>query len=55
MLARTRMGRLTALRGEGWSRRRIASSLKAEGASAPGASGGVCHTATVQRALEGVS
>jgi DNA invertase Pin-like site-specific DNA recombinase len=48
-------GRLTALRGEGLSLRRIASTLNAEGVSPPGASGGVWHPATVQRALERVS
>lgn len=48
-------GRLTALRGEGLSLRRIASTLNAEGVSPPGASGGVWHPATVQRALERVA
>jgi DNA invertase Pin-like site-specific DNA recombinase len=48
-------GRLTALRGEGLSLRRIASTLNAEGVSPPGAIGGVWHPATVQRALERVS
>ena len=48
-------GRLTALRGEGLSLRRIARTLNAEGVSPPGASGGVWHPATVQRALERVS
>jgi DNA invertase Pin-like site-specific DNA recombinase len=47
-------GRLTALRGEGLSLRRIASTLNAEGVSPPGASGGIWHPATVQRALERV-
>lgn len=46
-------GRLTALRGEGLSLRRIASTLNAEGVSSPG--GGAWHPATVQRALERVS
>jgi DNA invertase Pin-like site-specific DNA recombinase len=48
-------GRLTALRGEGLSLRRIASTLNAEGVSPPGAIGGVWHPATVQRALERVA
>jgi DNA invertase Pin-like site-specific DNA recombinase len=48
-------GRLRALRGEGLSLRRIASTLNAEGVSPPGTSGGLWHPATVQRALERVS
>lgn len=48
-------GRLKALRGQGLSLRRIASTLNAEGVSPPGSSGGLWHPATVQRALERVA
>lgn len=46
-------GRLKALRGEGLSLRRIATTLNDEGVSSPG--GGAWYPANVQRALERVS
>jgi DNA invertase Pin-like site-specific DNA recombinase len=46
-------GRLKALRGEGLSLRRIATTLNDEGVSSPG--GGAWYPANVQRALERIS
>ncbi len=43
-------GRLTALRGEGLSLRRIADTLNKDGVISPG--GGLWHPATIQRALQ---